>query len=51
LKSLVTGIASYILGLIASALYDWPNGAVIVAALLVVFIAAVALSRGTTRQN
>jgi ABC-type Mn2+/Zn2+ transport system permease subunit len=39
-----TGIAGYLLGLIASALYDWPTGAVIVVALLVVFLVAVALS-------
>jgi len=36
----------YIHGLIASALYDWPTGTVIVVALLVVFIVAVAFSRG-----
>jgi len=34
---LVAGIAGHIPGLIASALYDWPTGAVIVVALLVVF--------------
>ena len=45
-----TGIASYVLGLIASALYDLPTGAVIVVALLVVFIVAVALSRATPRM-
>ena len=40
----VTGIAGYVLGLVASALYDWPTGAVIVVALLGVFIVAVAVS-------
>jgi zinc/manganese transport system permease protein len=44
------GIAGYLLGLIASALYDWPTGAVIVVALLVVLVAAVALSRAVPRQ-
>jgi zinc/manganese transport system permease protein len=46
-----TGIAGYILGLIASALYDWPTGAVIVVALLVVFIAAVAFSRAVPQAR
>jgi zinc/manganese transport system permease protein len=45
-----TGIAGYILGLIASALYDLPTGAVIVVALLIVFIAAVVFSRAAPRQ-
>jgi len=40
----VTGIAGYLLGLAASALFDWPTGAVIVVALLVVFVIAVATS-------
>jgi len=40
----VTGIAGYLLGLIASALYDWPTGAVIVVALLAVFLIAVVVS-------
>ena len=40
----ITGIAGYLLGLVASALYDWPTGAVIVVALLIVFVAAVVLS-------
>ena len=40
----ITGVAGYLLGLIASALYDWPTGAVIVVALLVVFVAAIAVS-------
>jgi zinc/manganese transport system permease protein len=41
----ITGVAGYLLGLVASALYDWPTGAVIVVALLVVFIVAVVISR------
>ncbi len=41
----VTGIVGYILGLIASAIYDLPTGAIIVVGLLVSFIAAVGLSR------
>lgn len=40
----VTGIAGYLLGLAGSAVYDWPTGAVIVVALLIVFAAAVVLS-------
>jgi zinc/manganese transport system permease protein len=45
-----TGVAGYILGLVASALYDLPTGAVIVVALLVVFIATVALSRALPQE-
>jgi zinc/manganese transport system permease protein len=40
----VTGIAGYLLGLIVSALYDLPTGAMIVVALLVTFVAAVVFS-------
>lgn len=40
----VTGVAGYLLGLIASALYDWPTGAVIVVGLLAVFLIAVGVS-------
>ena len=43
------GIAGYLLGLVASALYDWPTGAVIVVALLIVFVAAVVLSLATPK--
>jgi zinc/manganese transport system permease protein len=45
-----TGTAGYVLGLVASALYDLPTGAVIVVALLIVFIAAVVFSRPVSRQ-
>lgn len=44
-----TGLAGYVLGLIASAVYDAPTGAVIVVALLLVFIAAVIVSQLTPR--
>jgi zinc/manganese transport system permease protein len=44
-----TGLAGYVLGLIASAVYDAPTGAVIVVALLLVFIAAVIVSLLTPR--
>ena len=40
----LTGIAGYLLGLIVSALYDMPTGAMIVVALLATFIAAVVIS-------
>jgi zinc/manganese transport system permease protein len=40
----LVGIAGYVLGLVASALYDWPTGAVIVVALLVTLIAAIIVS-------
>ncbi|HSC18265.1 MAG TPA: metal ABC transporter permease [Rhizomicrobium sp.] len=40
----VTGVAGYLLGLIASALYDWPTGAVIVVGLLAVFLIAVGVA-------
>lgn len=39
-----TGVIGYLLGLVASALYDWPTGAIIVVALLVTFIVAVAIA-------
>ncbi len=38
------GLAGYVLGLVASSLFDLPTGAVIVVALLVTFIAAVIAS-------
>jgi len=44
-----TGLAGYVLGLIASAVYDAPTGAVIVVALLLVFIVAVIVSLLTPR--
>jgi zinc/manganese transport system permease protein len=42
----ITGIAGYLLGLIASSLYDLPTGAMIVVALLAVFMIAIVFSRG-----
>ena len=47
----ITGVAGYLLGLVASALYDWPTGAVIVVALLVVFIVAVVISRALPQPS
>ena len=47
----VTGIAGYALGLAASALYDWPTGAVIVVALLFAFVGAVIVSRVVARPQ
>ncbi|MGH6872885.1 MAG: metal ABC transporter permease [Rhizomicrobium sp.] len=38
------GLAGYVLGLVGSALYDWPTGAVIVVTLLLTFLAAVIVS-------
>jgi zinc/manganese transport system permease protein len=40
------GLAGYILGLVASSVFDLPTGAVIVVTLLVTFIAAVIVSLG-----
>ena len=47
----VTGIAGYVLGLAASALYDWPTGAVIVVALLFAFVGALIVSRVVARPQ
>jgi zinc/manganese transport system permease protein len=44
-----SGLAGYVLGLIASAVYDAPTGAVIVVALLLVFIVSVIVSQLTPR--
>ena len=40
----LVGLVGYVSGLVASALYDWPTGAVIVVTLLLTFIAAVVVS-------
>lgn len=45
----VVGLIGYLLGLVLSALYDWPTGAVIVVTLLAAFVAAVAISPRTQR--
>ena len=40
----IVGLAGYVLGLVASSLFDLPTGAVIVVTLLVTFIGAVIVS-------
>jgi zinc/manganese transport system permease protein len=40
----LVGLVGYVSGLVASALYDWPTGAVIVVTLLLTFIVAVIVS-------
>jgi zinc/manganese transport system permease protein len=47
----VTGIAGYLLGLVVSALYDMPTGAMIVVALLATFIAAVVISLAVPQRQ
>jgi zinc/manganese transport system permease protein len=41
------GLIGYVLGLVASSLFDLPTGAVIVVSLLVTFVAAVVISLAT----